>query len=198
MARPSNLVNCSFCGKSHADPSVRKLIAGDGVYICDSCINVCNSILDGELGKDAQRAAAILAPKLADVRRTLERYVTGVYRACLERIHRTCLKRLPSGASFTFRHDKKYQFEIDLDFAQRMLRNTTIAKSFYALGFIDVSVVGTGSKRVVHVGWLHDDATVTVEMIPGEINRSGPGFALAELLEGIGQAEELQQPKQIP
>ncbi|MCP4849871.1 MAG: hypothetical protein GY899_18185, partial [Verrucomicrobiaceae bacterium] len=26
---------CSFCGKSHSE--VRKLIAGPGVYICDSC-----------------------------------------------------------------------------------------------------------------------------------------------------------------
>src|SRR6185295_15695491 len=44
MARASNLTMCSFCGKSHAE--VRKLIAGPGVYICDSCINVCKSILD--------------------------------------------------------------------------------------------------------------------------------------------------------
>ena len=47
MARPANLTMCSFCGKSHAE--VRKLIAGPGVYICDSCINVCKGILDKEL-----------------------------------------------------------------------------------------------------------------------------------------------------
>ena len=46
MARASNLTMCSFCGKSHAE--VRKLIAGPGVYICDSCINVCKGILDKE------------------------------------------------------------------------------------------------------------------------------------------------------
>ena len=45
---------CSFCGKSHAE--VRKLIAGPGVYICDSCINVCKSILDKELNEDARRS----------------------------------------------------------------------------------------------------------------------------------------------
>ena len=38
--RASNLIMCSFCGKSHDDPEVRKLIAGPGVYICDGCINV--------------------------------------------------------------------------------------------------------------------------------------------------------------
>jgi len=76
-----------------------------------------------------------------------------------------------------------------------MLRNTTIAKSFYALGFIDVSVVGSGSKRIIDVGWLRDDATITVRMIPGKIDMSGPGFALAELLQAIGEAEEVKPPK---
>ena len=46
MARGSNVTLCSFCGKSHAE--VKKLIAGPGVYICDTCINVCKSILDRE------------------------------------------------------------------------------------------------------------------------------------------------------
>ena len=49
MARASNLTMCSFCGKSHSE--VRKLIAGPGVYICDSCIVVCKNILDKELSE---------------------------------------------------------------------------------------------------------------------------------------------------
>jgi ATP-dependent Clp protease ATP-binding subunit ClpX len=44
---------CSFCGKSHAE--VRKLIAGPGVYICDSCITVCKGILDKELNDEARK-----------------------------------------------------------------------------------------------------------------------------------------------
>ena len=34
---------CSFCGKSQEQ--VRKLIAGQGVYICDECINLCQEII---------------------------------------------------------------------------------------------------------------------------------------------------------
>ena len=67
---------CSFCGKSHAE--VRKLIAGPGVYICDSCINVCKSILDKELNEDARRQSSnIRVPKPADIRRSLDQYVIG-------------------------------------------------------------------------------------------------------------------------
>jgi ATP-dependent Clp protease ATP-binding subunit ClpX len=76
MARASNLTMCSFCGKSHAE--VRKLIAGPGVYICDSCINVCKSILDKELNEDARRQSSnIRVPKPADIRRSLDQYVIG-------------------------------------------------------------------------------------------------------------------------
>src|SRR5205823_1626877 len=76
MARASNLTMCSFCGKSHAE--VRKLIAGPGVYICDSCINVCKSILDKELNEDARRQSSnIRVPKPAEIRRALDQYVIG-------------------------------------------------------------------------------------------------------------------------
>jgi ATP-dependent Clp protease ATP-binding subunit ClpX len=71
---------CSFCGKSHAE--VRKLIAGPGVYICDSCINVCKGILDKELNEDARRQSATLqVPKPADIRHQLDQYVIGQDRA---------------------------------------------------------------------------------------------------------------------
>src|ERR1700752_549754 len=76
MARATNLTMCSFCGKSHAE--VRKLIAGPGVYICDSCINVCKSILDKELNEDARRqSSTIRVPKPAEIRRSLDQYVIG-------------------------------------------------------------------------------------------------------------------------
>jgi ATP-dependent Clp protease ATP-binding subunit ClpX len=47
MAKRSSDTICSFCGKSHT--VVAKLVAGPGVYICDSCINVCKEIIDREI-----------------------------------------------------------------------------------------------------------------------------------------------------
>ena len=41
-------LKCSFCGKSQ--DQVRKLVAGPGVYICDECIELCNEIIEEELG----------------------------------------------------------------------------------------------------------------------------------------------------
>ena len=41
-----NTLYCSFCGKSQHE--VKKLIAGPGVFICDECSDVCNSIIRHE------------------------------------------------------------------------------------------------------------------------------------------------------
>jgi ATP-dependent Clp protease ATP-binding subunit ClpX len=77
MARSSNLTMCSFCGKSHAE--VRKLIAGPGVYICDSCITVCKGILDKEGGENAREAAdgSLRVPKPSEIRAELDAHVIG-------------------------------------------------------------------------------------------------------------------------
>jgi len=80
MARASNLTMCSFCGKSHAE--VRKLIAGPGVYICDSCITVCKGILDKELTDEAKKQkTAIRVPKPVEIMRELDQYVIGQHSA---------------------------------------------------------------------------------------------------------------------
>jgi ATP-dependent Clp protease ATP-binding subunit ClpX len=75
MARGSNVTLCSFCGKSHAE--VRKLIAGPGVYICDSCINVCKSILDKEAATEVETTFELTVPKPADIAAHLDQHVIG-------------------------------------------------------------------------------------------------------------------------
>ena len=41
-------LRCSFCGRTGDE--VRKLVAGPNVYICDECVEVCQNIIDEELG----------------------------------------------------------------------------------------------------------------------------------------------------
>ena len=76
MARPANLTMCSFCGKSHAE--VKKLIAGPGVYICDSCITICKNILDKELSESRVPPELLLnIPKPLSIRAELDKHVIG-------------------------------------------------------------------------------------------------------------------------
>ena len=53
MTSSGETLYCTFCGKSQHD--VRKLIAGPSVFICDTCIRVCNEILQEEDAKEARR-----------------------------------------------------------------------------------------------------------------------------------------------
>jgi hypothetical protein len=73
-----------------------------------------------------------------------------------------------------------------------------IAKNIQAFGFIDVSVVGSGRNRIAEGTWLPDDLRVRITTTKSEIDRSKSQFALAQLLEAIGNAEELQPAKEIP
>jgi len=71
---------CSFCGKSQEQ--VRKLIAGQGVYICDECINLCQEIIEEEM-LEAPRAKAPAArlPKPRQIKDALDQYVVSQERA---------------------------------------------------------------------------------------------------------------------
>ena len=71
---------CSFCGKSQEQ--VRKLIAGQGVYICDECINLCQEIIEEEM-LEAPRAKpqATKLPNPRQIMTALDQYVISQDRA---------------------------------------------------------------------------------------------------------------------
>jgi ATP-dependent Clp protease ATP-binding subunit ClpX len=76
MAKSARMTLCSFCGKSQAE--VKKIIAGPGVYICDSCVNVCKTIIDREIktpAVDAKPTVRLIKP--SDIKKTLDDHVIG-------------------------------------------------------------------------------------------------------------------------
>src|SRR6266581_992732 len=70
----SDLLKCSFCGKSQKQ--VKKLIAGPGVYICDECIDLCNEIIEEELSETTELKLDEL-PKPVEIYAFLNDYVIG-------------------------------------------------------------------------------------------------------------------------
>ncbi|SER87449.1 ATP-dependent Clp protease ATP-binding subunit ClpX [Corynebacterium cystitidis] len=73
----SDLLKCSFCGKSQKQ--VKKLIAGGGVYICDECIELCNEIIEEELqgaqADEEQKKQRL--PRPSEISAFLDDYVIG-------------------------------------------------------------------------------------------------------------------------
>src|ERR1700704_121953 len=67
---------CSFCGKSQ--DQVRKLIAGQGVYICDECITLCREIVDEEFMETPKaRTLGAKVPSPRRINEILDQYVIG-------------------------------------------------------------------------------------------------------------------------
>jgi ATP-dependent Clp protease ATP-binding subunit ClpX len=67
-------LKCSFCGK--LQDQVKKLVAGPGVYICDECIELCNEIIEEELGEDTELELSDI-PKPQEIKAVLDQYVIG-------------------------------------------------------------------------------------------------------------------------
>jgi len=76
LSETSDLLKCTFCGKSQKQ--VRKLIAGPSVYICDECIELCNEIIEEELGQQvAQSTESLELPTPKEIKTFLDEYVIG-------------------------------------------------------------------------------------------------------------------------
>ena len=73
-------LRCSFCNKPQ--DKVKKLIAGDGVYICDECVEVCAEIVEDELYANSYEEAPSLKEdinllKPMEIKEFLDEYVIG-------------------------------------------------------------------------------------------------------------------------
>ncbi|MDP0498620.1 MAG: ATP-dependent Clp protease ATP-binding subunit ClpX [Verrucomicrobiota bacterium JB022] len=77
MAKSTKMTFCSFCGKSQSE--VRKMIAGPaGVHICDSCVNVCKTIIDRELKEaETKEETAFNLIRPAEIKAELDQYIIG-------------------------------------------------------------------------------------------------------------------------
>lgn len=73
-SRPASSPGCSFCGRGQRD--VAKLFGGRGVFICDSCVELCHGDLQGE---KAPPKARVPAP--AEIKEHLDEYVIGQEKA---------------------------------------------------------------------------------------------------------------------
>ncbi|MBE7093318.1 MAG: ATP-dependent Clp protease ATP-binding subunit ClpX [Clostridiales bacterium] len=64
---------CSFCGKEQE--KTKQLIAGDGAFICDSCIQICSDML-AETDKQ-ELVDEIPLKKPAELKAELDKYIVG-------------------------------------------------------------------------------------------------------------------------
>ena len=76
--RQPRVARCSFCDKTQ--DQVRRIIAGNGVYICDECVALCQEIIADDLGTAPTQEPQNL-PKPTEIKAVLDEYVIGQEKA---------------------------------------------------------------------------------------------------------------------
>src|SRR5436853_198605 len=198
MARASNLTRCSFCGKSQAE--VRKLIAGPGVYICDSCINVCKSILDKELNEDARRqSSTIRVPKPADIRRSLDQYVIGqdiakkTLSVAVHNHFKRVLQSAPPDTSAAFQPDPFADVEIEksniLLIGPTGSGKTLLAKTLAKI--LDVPFCIADATTLTEAGYVGEDVeNIILRLLQNadyDVKRAEIGIVYIDEIDKIGR-----------
>ena len=198
MARASNLTMCSFCGKSHAE--VRKLIAGPGVYICDSCINVCKSILDKELNEDARRqSSTIRVPKPADIRHSLDQYVIGqdiakkTLSVAVHNHFKRVLQSVPADSSAAFQPDPFADVEIEksniLLIGPTGSGKTLLAKTLAKI--LDVPFCIADATTLTEAGYVGEDVeNIILRLLQNadyDVKRAEIGIVYIDEIDKIGR-----------
>jgi len=198
MARASNITMCSFCGKSHAE--VRKLIAGPGVYICDSCINVCKSILDKELNEDARRqSSTIRVPKPVDIRRSLDQYVIGqdiakkTLSVAVHNHFKRVLQSSPADSSSAFQPDPFADVEIEksniLLIGPTGSGKTLLAKTLAKI--LDVPFCIADATTLTEAGYVGEDVeNIILRLLQNadyDVKRAEIGIVYIDEIDKIGR-----------
>jgi ATP-dependent Clp protease ATP-binding subunit ClpX len=190
---------CSFCGKSHAE--VRKLIAGPGVYICDSCINVCKSILDKELNEDARRQSSnIRVPKPVEIRHSLDNYVIGqeVAKKTLSVAVHNHFKRVmqsapPTDSSAAFQPDPFAEVEIEksniLLIGPTGSGKTLLAKTLAKI--LDVPFCIADATTLTEAGYVGEDVeNIILRLLQNadyDVKRAEIGIVYIDEIDKIGR-----------
>jgi ATP-dependent Clp protease ATP-binding subunit ClpX len=192
---------CSFCGKSHAE--VRKLIAGPGVYICDSCITVCKGILDKELNDEARKQkTSIRVPKPAEIMRELDQHVIGQQKAkkvLAVAVHNHYKRILQDGANFDGAvHQLGPLAEIEIEKSNILLigptgsGKTLLARTLARI--LEVPFCIADATTITEAGYVGEDVeNIVLRLLQNadyDVKRTEMGIVYIDEIDKIGRKTE--------
>ncbi len=188
-------VRCSFCGKTQDE--VARLIEGPGVYICDGCIQFCNSLLfddeEESLPKSRRKNAkkeefTLLKP--AEIKAKLDEYVIGQEDA----------KKVLSVAVYNHYKRISANSENSVELAKSnvlMLGPTGVGKTLLAqtlARILDVPIAITDATTLTEAGYVGEDVeNILLRLIQAadfDIERAQRGIIYVDEIDKIARKSE--------
>ena len=182
---------CSFCGK--AESQVNRLIAGPGAYICNECIELCQSILDDERDLIRRKAAGENTVKLLkplEIKVKLDEYVIGQDEA-----------KIALSIS-VYNHYKRIYFGTDSDVELQksnilMLGPSGVGKTLLAQTLaseIDVPFAIADATTLTEAGYVGEDVeNILLRLIQAadyDIERAEKGIIYIDEIDKIARKSE--------
>ncbi|HTH49072.1 MAG TPA: ATP-dependent Clp protease ATP-binding subunit ClpX [Candidatus Limnocylindria bacterium] len=198
MARPNQITMCSFCGKSRAE--VKKLIAGPGVYICDSCVAVCQGVLAKELRQESQKELQRFnVPKPSEIKRRLDQHIIGqddakrTLSVAVYNHYKRVLNQVAAGASAS-----EGEEEVELQKSNVLLvgptgcGKTLLAQTIAKL--IDVPFAIADATSITEAGYVGEDVeTIILRLLQNadyDVKRAQMGIVYIDEIDKISRKTE--------
>ncbi len=188
-----NDICCSFCGKSQDE--VTRLVEGPGVYICDSCIEFCNSLLFADESAAKSRSKKkqekeFVLPKPQDIKTELDRYVIGQDDA-----KRTLSVAVYNHYKRIFKNDEN---EVELNKSNvLMLGPTGVGKTLLAqtlAKILDVPIAITDATTLTEAGYVGEDVeNILLRLIQAadyDIEKAERGIIYVDEIDKIARKSE--------
>lgn len=186
-------IRCSFCGKTQDE--VTRLVEGPGVYICDSCIEFCNTLLfDDETAPSkrgrGKKAEEFVLPKPQEIKEQLDRYVIGQDDA-----KKTLAVAVYNHYKRIFKNDNS---DVELSKSNvLMLGPTGVGKTLLAqtlAKILDVPIAITDATTLTEAGYVGEDVeNILLRLIQAadyDIERAERGIIYVDEIDKIARKSE--------
>ena len=186
-------IKCSFCGTQQS--KARRLIAGNGVYICDECVRLCMDIVQEGDKRDSvdasiEQKGLDQIPKPSEIKQYLDEYIIG----------QDCAKIALSVA--VYNHYKRIMFSSDTDVELQksnilMIGPTGSGKTLIAqtlAKILDVPFAIADATTLTEAGYVGEDVeNILLRLVQAadfDIERAEHGIIYIDEMDKISRKSE--------